>query len=43
MNTGNDLADACFYASLFTEFCDIFTSFSNDDASVFCAYKSAEG
>lgn len=41
MNTWNDLADASLDASLIPQISDIFSSFSNDDAGVLCADKSA--
>lgn len=43
MNAGNDLADTGFNASLLPQICDVFPSFADDNASVFCAHESAQG
>ena len=42
MNTRNNFADTSFDACLFSQIGDIFASFSDDDAGVFCANESAE-
>jgi hypothetical protein len=42
MNTRNNFADTSFDACLFSQIGDIFASFSDDDAGVFCANERAE-
>ena len=39
MNASNDFADTGFDAGLLSHISDIFSSFSDDDAGVFCANK----
>ena len=43
MNARDDFADASLDAGLFPEFCDVFSSVSNDNTGVLGAHKSAEG
>jgi hypothetical protein len=43
MDAGDDLADACLDASLFTQVSDIFAGLSDDDACVLSADEGAEG
>ena len=43
VNAGDDLADACFDAGLLPEFCDIFSSLADDNASILGANEGAEG
>lgn len=42
MDAGYNFGDTSFDASLLAKVCYIFTAFSNDYSSIFCAYKSAE-
>ena len=43
MNAGDDLADAGLDAGLLPQICDVFPSFADDNASVFCAHERAQG
>lgn len=42
MNARDDLADASLDASLVAEVGDVFTTLSNDDASIFCSDEGPE-
>jgi hypothetical protein len=42
MDARDNLGDASLYASLLAKICDVFAAFTDDNASIFCANKSAE-
>lgn len=43
MDARNDLADASPHPGLLPEICDVFSSFSNDYASLLGGYEGAKG
>lgn len=42
MDTGDDFADASFDAALIANISDIFSTFANDDSSLFCGDEGSQ-